>query len=193
MEIVSVQERADCRTVREENLGIHGLPWQERLNAVMEMMRQISSQTDPQQMVQQYGARMRRFRPSTGRFRSAGGDLVSPRVRVTRFSGWNSEINPWKQPEQLPTLEGGILSELIYADEPRVINDFEVAPDDPAFSFLEGHGSLVAIPLLDQGVADMVIHLRREPGHSILKCCRSTSGRPTCSAGRPTAWYWPGR
>ncbi len=45
-----------------------------------------------------------------------------------------------------------------------MINDFEVAPDDPAAEFLAGHGSLVAIPLLDQGVAlNMVVHLRREP------------------------------
>ena len=61
--------------------------------------------------------------------------------------------------------DGGILSELIYADEPRIINDFHVAPDDPAAELLAGHGSLVAIPLLDQGVAlNMVVHLRREPG-----------------------------
>jgi sigma-B regulation protein RsbU (phosphoserine phosphatase) len=83
---------------------------------------------------------------------------------VTRYSGWSGDVNPWKQPERLPILEGGILSELIYSNEPRVINDFEVAPDDPAANFLAGHASLVAIPLLDKGVAlNMVVHLRREP------------------------------
>ena len=88
-----------------------------------------------------------------------------PQVRVTRYSGWNSEVNPWKQPEKLPIISGGVLSELIYADEPRVINDFSISPDDPAAEFLSGHGSLVAIPLLDRGVAmNMVVHLRREAG-----------------------------
>ena len=150
--------------MREENLAIHNLPWEERLIAVMDMMREMSLQTDPQQMVQQYGARMRRFRHVDRSISLSRRELKSPQVRVTRYSGWNSEVNPWKQPEKLPILKGGILSELIYADEPRVINDFEVAPDDPAAEFLAGHGSLVAIPLLDQGVAlNMVVHLRREP------------------------------
>jgi sigma-B regulation protein RsbU (phosphoserine phosphatase) len=151
--------------MREENLVINGLPWQERLTAVMEMMREMSLQTDPQQMVSQYGARMRRFRHVDRSISLSRRDLSSPQVRVTRYSGWNSEVNPWKQPERLPIIEGGILSDLIYSDEPRVINDFEVAADDPAAEFLAGHASLVAIPLLDKGVAlNMVVHLRREPG-----------------------------
>ncbi len=160
-----MQNRIESRMMREENLPIHHLPWQERLTAVMEMMREMSSQTDPQQMVQQYGARMRRFRHVDRSISLSRRDLVAPQVRITRYSGWNSEVNPWKQPEQLPLLEGGILSELIYGDEPRVIDNFEVAANDPAAEFLAGHGSLVAIPLLDKGVAlNMVVHLRREPG-----------------------------
>ena len=160
-----MQERIVSGMMREENLGIHSLPWNERLTAVMEMMREMSSQTDPQQMVQQYGARMRRFRHVDRSISLSRRELKFPQVRVTRYSGWNSEVNPWKQPEKLPILSGGVLSELIYADEPRVINDFSVPPDDPAAEFLSGHGSLVAIPLLDQGVAmNMVVHLRREAG-----------------------------
>ena len=148
----------------EQNLGIHSLPWQERLTAVMEMMREMSLQTDPQEMVKQYGARMRRFRHVDRSISLSRRNLTSPQVRVTRYTGWDSEINPWKQTEMLPILNGGILSELIYSDQPRVINDFEVAPDDPASEFLAGHASLVAIPLLDQGVAlNMVVHLRQEP------------------------------
>jgi sigma-B regulation protein RsbU (phosphoserine phosphatase) len=164
MEVFSMQNRIEGGIVREENLPIHHLPWQERLTAVMEMMREMSSQTDPQQMVQQYGARMRRFRHVDRSISLSRRDLTAPQVRITRYSGWNSEVNPWKQPEKLPILEGGILSELIYADEPRVIDNFEVPPGDPAEEFMAGHRSLVAIPLLDKGVAlNMVVHLRREP------------------------------
>src|SRR5580698_5384812 len=160
-----MQYRIVSGMMREENLGIHSLPWEERLTAVMEMMREMSSQTDPQQMVQQYGARMRRFRHVDRSISLSRRGLQFPEVRVTRYSGWNSEVNPWKQPDKLPLISGGILSELIYGDEPRVINDFSVPPDDPAADFLAGHGSLVAIPLLDQGVAmNMVVHLRREAG-----------------------------
>ena len=160
-----MQNRIETGLMREENLPIHHLPWQERLTAVMEMMREMSSQTDPQQMVQQYGARMRRFRHVDRSISLSRRELAAPRVRITRYSGWNSEVNPWKQPDKLPVIEGGILSELIYSDEPQVIDNFEADPHDPAIEFLAGHRSLVAIPLLDQGVAmNMVVHLRREPG-----------------------------
>ncbi len=129
-------------------------------------MREMSSQTDPQQMVQQYAARMQRFRHVDRSISLSRRDLQPPQVRVTRYSGWNRyEVNPWKQPDKLPIFNGGILGELIYGDEPRIIDDFSVSPDDPAAEFLEGFSSLVAIPLLDQGVAmNMVVHLRRESG-----------------------------
>jgi sigma-B regulation protein RsbU (phosphoserine phosphatase) len=86
-------------------------------------------------------------------------------VRITRSTAWEDSVNPWKEPDKLPLIDGGILSELIYADEPRIIEDFCVSPDDPAARYLDGFSSLVAIPLLDQGVAlNMVVHLRHEPG-----------------------------
>jgi sigma-B regulation protein RsbU (phosphoserine phosphatase) len=58
------------------------------------------------------------------------------------------------------------LGELIYDEEPRIIDDLEplVKPDDPAFAYLEGLRSLVAIPHFDKGVGlNMVISLSKEP------------------------------
>lgn len=148
-----------------EKLATPNLPWRERLDAVMEMMREMSLQNDPQKMVQQYAARMRRFRLVDRSISLSRRDLRYPQFRITRNSSWNSDVNPWKEPQKLPIFEGGILSELIYGDEPRIINNFEVAPDDPAAEMLLGHGSLVAIPLLDAGAAlNMVVHLRHDPG-----------------------------
>jgi sigma-B regulation protein RsbU (phosphoserine phosphatase) len=138
--------------------------WQERLSDVMDTMREMSLQTDPQQMVQQYSARMRRFRQVDRTISLSRRDLAHPKVRITRCSCWNSPVNPWKEPDKLPIIEGGILGELIYADEAQIINDLAVSMTDPAADFLSGHQSLVAIPMLDQGVAlNMAIFLRREP------------------------------
>src|SRR5207253_7762709 len=90
-------------------------------------------------------------------------DLAPPAYRITRSSRWREEINPWKQPDRLPLLTGGLLGELIYGDQPRLIDDLDVGPDDPAFEYLDGMRSLVAIPHYDQGVAlNMVVLLRRE-------------------------------
>lgn len=73
-------------------------------------------------------------------------------------------MNPWLDKDRLPLLKGGLVAELIYADEPRVIDDLAVTADDPAADYLAGHRSLLAIPLFDQGVAlNMVLFLRTEP------------------------------
>ena len=53
---------------------------------------------------------------------------------------------------------------MIYGDEPRIIDDLQVAPDDPAYEYLAGPRSLMAIPHFDQGVAtNMVVRMRNEP------------------------------
>ena len=51
----------------------------------------------------------------------------APAFRVTRSSRWQHEVNPWKEKDRLPLLEGGILSELIYSGQPRLFDDFAVA------------------------------------------------------------------
>ena len=102
-----MRERIVSGMMRVENLATPHLPWQERLDAVMEMMRELSSQTDPQQMVQQYApdAPVPARRP-VALARAAATSTLSA-VRVTRYSGWNSEVNPWKEPQKLPILTGG--------------------------------------------------------------------------------------
>jgi len=151
--------------MRVENLATPNLPWRERLDAVMEMMREMSLQTDPQQMVQQYGARMRKFRLVDRTISLSRRDLEYPTFRITRCSSWTGEVNPWKEAGKLPMFKGGILGELIYGNEPRVMNEFDPSPDDPAIDYLAGHGSLVAVPLLDRGESlNMVVHLRHESG-----------------------------
>jgi sigma-B regulation protein RsbU (phosphoserine phosphatase) len=139
--------------------------WQERLAQIMETMRELSSQTDPQAMVREYYARMRQVNSHIDRrLAMSRRELSYPDYRITRYSEWGDDINPWKQPERLPLLSGGILAELIYGNEPRIINDLVVSADDPAAEFLSEQRSLQAIPLLDQGKSlNMSLHTRRVP------------------------------
>jgi sigma-B regulation protein RsbU (phosphoserine phosphatase) len=139
--------------------------WRERLALIVDTMREMSRQTDPQAMVRAYGARVRRLLPTDRRISLSRRDLPAPKYRITRSSTWTEEVNPWKEKDRLPILEGGILGELIYGDEPRLLNDFRVAADDPAAEYLAGQRSLLAIPMFDQGTAlNMVVLLRQEPG-----------------------------
>jgi sigma-B regulation protein RsbU (phosphoserine phosphatase) len=141
-----------------------GKDWQEQLSFVVASMREMSSHTDPQEMNRAYSRRIRTMIPVDGALSLSRRDLDAPHFRITRSSRWTEEVNPWKQKDRLPLLQGGILAELLYGDEPKLFHDFRVAPDDPAFEYLDGYRSVAAIPMYDRGVAlNMVVLLRRDP------------------------------
>ena len=94
----------------------------------------MSRQTDPQQMVQQYGARMRRFRHVDRSISLAAGAISRPRRSVSPGSAVGTAKSTLETTGKVAHPQGGISAKLIYADEPRVINDFEVPPNDPAVS-----------------------------------------------------------
>ncbi len=138
--------------------------WKERLAVIVEMMRDMSLQTDPQAMVRAYGKKLRQITPVDRSVSLSRRGLSAPHYRVTRSSTWADEVNPWKEKDRLPLLAGGLLAELIYGDEPQVIDDFAAAADDPAAEYLAGHRSLLAVPMYDQGESlNMVVLLQREP------------------------------
>ena len=137
--------------------------WQETMAIVLDTMKEMSRQTDPQAMVRAYAKRIRQFLPSDRQLSLSRRDLTRPHVCITRSSTWNEDINPWKERDRLPVLQGGLLSELIWGDEPTIIDVLQVAPDDPAADYLAGQRTLMAIPIYDQGVAlNMVVLLRTE-------------------------------
>src|SRR5436305_8120334 len=96
---------------------------EERLSFIVEMMREVSRQTDAQTMVQTYSRRMRQILPSDVGLSLSRRDLERPRYRITRSSTWEDAPNPWKQRERLPVFDRGLLGALIYGDEPAVIDD----------------------------------------------------------------------
>lgn len=136
--------------------------WQERMSLIVETMREMSLQTDPQAMVRAYAARVRQMMPVDRSISISRRDLEPPQYKITRSSTWSGEINPWKEPGRLPVFEGGLLGSLLYGNEPRIIDDLEFAADDPAAEFLEGQGSLMAVPQFDGGIAlNMVVLMRK--------------------------------
>src|SRR5437879_1554502 len=88
--------------------------WRDQLDFVVASMREMSSQTDPQEMNQAYRRRIRTVLPVDGSVSLSRRDLSAPFFRITRSSRWQEELNPWKQRDQLPLVQGGIGAELIY-------------------------------------------------------------------------------
>ncbi len=151
-------------TTIHHNLDPPGSDWQTRLAHIVETMREISRQTDPQAMVQAYRDRVRTLIRYDHSISLSRRDMRPPSYRITRDTRWKEDINPWRDKHRLPVLDGGLLGELLYGDEPRIINDLEVDPNEPDAEHLAGHRSLAALPLYDQGIAlNMVVMLREQP------------------------------
>ncbi len=136
--------------------------WRARLAASVEVMRELSRYSDPQEMYAVFARRMAQLFPVSRQLTVSRRGLQFPQYRVTRFNLWREPVNPWKELHRLPIHEGGLLAELVYADEPRVLENVTLEADDPAIPYLGGQRSVLAIPHFDQGIAQNVVVLARE-------------------------------
>jgi sigma-B regulation protein RsbU (phosphoserine phosphatase) len=140
-------------------------PWEQRLASVVNTVREMSRQTTPEGMVQTY-ADHAQVSVDADRFVSLSRrDLERPYVRITRSDLWTEHPNPWKEKNKLPILEGGLFSELIYGNEPVVIDDLTalgLRDNDPAAEYFAGMRSLVAVPNYDRGESLNMVVLMRE-------------------------------
>ncbi|MGQ0615034.1 MAG: PP2C family protein-serine/threonine phosphatase [Planctomycetaceae bacterium] len=140
----------------------HGT-WRDRLRFIVETMREVSLQTNPETMVSAYSRRMQATMKARMISLSRRG-LAPPRVLVARDTLWETQPSPWRDRASLPVLHGGVLSELIYGNEARIDNAFRCPPGDPAERMLEGYGALAAIPVFDGGEALNLVLFLRHPG-----------------------------
>ena len=139
--------------------------WRDEVRFVIDLMRDVSLETDPQKIAVMYGERIRSVFPRDRLVTISRRGLEYPAYRVTRNTDWTEAIDPWRQKDRLPLLRGGMLADMIYSDEAHVVQDLRVPEDDPAAEHLRGMRSMLAIPQFDSGAAlNMVLSLFREPG-----------------------------
>jgi len=138
--------------------------WRSSTAMVSDVLCTMSGQVDANELVNRYVSQMApalRFDRSVSVSRRG---LAYPTFRVTRHSEVQTRVDPWKYPEKLSTLSGGLLAELLYAGQVEMLDELAVAANDPARQLLRGMGSLLALPHYDdRQVLNMVFHLRAEP------------------------------
>lgn len=140
------------------------IDWRIKLAEIVEIMREMSMQTDPQEMVMRYGTRIRNLFPSDGFISVSRRGLAFPKYRITRSTKFKENIDPWREPHKLPMFEGGLLGSLLYAGEPQIVHDFCPLPNDPAIDYIGDMRSFSAIPHYDGGEAiNMVIQMSSKP------------------------------
>lgn len=138
--------------------------WKPRLDHIVQMMREMSRHEDPEEMVRTYGASMRQLVPTDRWISLSRRDLQAPWFRITRDSTNPTRANPWREKHLLPLLKGGLLADLIYGNEPRIIDDLSVSAEDPAAGYFAGMRSLMAIPNYDKGESiNMGVLMREAP------------------------------
>lgn len=141
-----------------------GKDWKERTTYIVDTVRRLSNVTDPREVLSIFGERVTGFLPRDRSMTMSRNLVAPPKYVVTRFSGWTDAADPWTEREKLPVLEGGLLGELVYGNEPRYIEDLKLAEDDPGYEYLEGIRSLVAIPQYDRGQSmTMTLIMKEEP------------------------------
>jgi len=151
---------------RPDRIVRRGVPSPERLAFVEEIVREISTHTDPQTMVSFFRNRAPHLFGGEGSISMSRRGMAYPRFRITRSSSWKTNVDPWACPDLLPTLEGGRLAELIYAGEPVAMDSVTIDPRDPAREFIGHARSMLALPLYDNGESlNMVIRLSAAPNH----------------------------
>ena len=133
------------------------------LALVLDAAREMSRHEDPSQVMRvalSHGRRVIQFDRSIAATRR---DMPAPQIRITRCDAPGTAFHDPTGKDEFPPLDG-LLSELLYAGQPRLIDDLHISESDPAAKYLAEMHSLAAIPQFRAGEpADMVFHLRREP------------------------------
>jgi phosphoserine phosphatase RsbU/P len=136
--------------------------WRAKLAVSVEMIRELSRVSEPEAMIETFTQRMNQLYPTTRQLSISRRGLEYPSVRILRYSEWVDRINPYKQPERLPVIQGGLFPELTESDSPQIIDHLELSPDDPAFEYLDGQHSLLSIPIYEEGEPISTVILTKE-------------------------------
>ncbi len=133
-----------------------------RLAVAVELMRELSRYSDPSELSSVFAKRMNQLYPTARQITITRRGVEPPKFRVTRYNRWTTEIDPYREQQKLPVLMGGLFGEFMAEDQPRIIDDLTLAPNDPAAEYLDGQRSVLAIPIFDSGKPVSVVVLTRE-------------------------------
>lgn len=144
-------------------------PWQEELAIIDRTMKAISGVTDPQELVKVYWSGIGELISVDDYVSLSRRNMERPDYLITRSSRFTEHFNPWTQRERLPRFSGGLLAEIVYANEPTIIDDLpaRLSETEPARFYLEGFQSLVALPQYDGGEALNMTIMLVPPGMQI--------------------------
>ena len=128
-----------------------------RIPILMEMVGAISRATEPNEVLRVFGEGIRKLEGSRGYISLSTRGLKPGEYKITRLLKGDdqmmdlSEANPWAEWDGIPVQRGGFLAEIIRQAYPEIIHNMYLKGDPVLGDILAEYGSMMAIPLFDNG------------------------------------------
>jgi len=137
---------------------------EDRMRFVLNTVRDLSAANTPRDFVKTFGEHVGEVIERDRMIVLSRHGVPEGHYLITRNSDWEDAPDPWSERDKLPLLKGGILGDIIYSNEPRVIRDLNVSEEDPAYEYLHDMKELMAAPQYQQRESMTVQVLLRKAG-----------------------------
>ncbi|MCP3905604.1 MAG: serine/threonine-protein phosphatase [Planctomycetes bacterium] len=139
-----------------------------RIPILMEMVGALSRARTPQEVLKEYSAGVAQLEKPGGYMSLSTRGLPPGHYRITRLltDGLTSitAADPWHHGHEMPVHQGGFIGEIIRQAYPEILHNVFLRNDPVVGDALSEYGSIMAIPLFDDGEPlNWAVMLRREP------------------------------
>ncbi len=127
-----------------------------RIPVLMEMVGALSRAGKPQEVLREFAKGLNKLQRNDGFISISTRDLPPGHYRITRqlLGGTPDKIDstdPWHDRNEIPVHSGGFIGEIIRQAYPELIHHLNIKNDQVLGNALEEFGSLIAVPLFDNG------------------------------------------
>ncbi|MCZ6836862.1 MAG: PP2C family protein-serine/threonine phosphatase [Planctomycetota bacterium] len=135
---------------------------------LMEMVGAISRAEEPSEVLRDFSEGLRKLEGPRGFISISTRGLQPGQYKITRLLVDDevehmADADPWATWDQLPTHEGGFIGELIRQAYPEIVHHVYLKNDPVLGNAISKYGSLIAVPLFEQGEPiNWAIMLREE-------------------------------
>ncbi len=140
-----------------------------RIPILMEMVGAMSRASEPQEVLRIFSSRIEALYGPRAYVSLSTRGLGPGQYKITRLLHMDDPFelaaaNPWHEWKDLPTHSGGFFGEIIRTAYPELIHNLSLKGDPVVGDALAQYGSMMAIPLFDDGEPmNWAIFLRQEP------------------------------
>ncbi len=140
-----------------------------RVQILMDMVRDLSQAADAHEVLRAFGEGLVKLNGPRGYVSLSTRGLAPGEYKITRLFTDDMDLalhaaDPWTNWESIPIRRGGLLGEIVTNGKPQLFHHVYLKNDPVVGNTLDRYGSLMAIPLFENGQAlNWAIILRPQP------------------------------